>query len=83
MAVKPLDLREIISTRARNTYAYRINFQTIGYETLPKMTAWCEENCQGLWDSHSKYALYFRFAEERDATMFMLRWGSADGNKLK
>jgi hypothetical protein len=79
----PLDIREIIRTRARNIYAYRINFQEVGYETLPKMKAWCESNCEGLWDSHSTYALYFRFAEERDATMFMLRWGGADGNKLK
>lgn len=79
----PTDIREIISSRARNIYAYRINFQEVGYEALPKMQSWCESNCTGLWDSHSRYALYFRFAEERDATMFMLRWGTAEGNKLK
>lgn len=81
--MKPLDIRSVLATRARNMYPYRINFDSIGYENLPKMKQWCEENCQDIWDSHSKYALYFRFVDEKDATMFMLRWGSADGNKLK
>ena len=75
-------VNEILATRARATFSYRINFDTIGYETLPKMKEWCEEQCQGLWRSHTTHALYFQFAEERDATMFMLRWGGADGNKL-
>lgn len=83
MDVKPLDLRSVLASRARNIYAYRINFDSIGYDNLDKMRAWCETNCEGLWDSHSRYALYFRFEQERDATMFMLRWGTANGNKLK
>lgn len=77
------DIRSILATRARSTFGHRINFQEVGYATLPKMVEWCENNCTGLWDHHSRFALYFRFAEERDATMFMLRWGSAEGNKLK
>jgi hypothetical protein len=76
-------MSEILSTRSRATFSYRINFDTIGYTTLPKMEQWCEENCEGLWRSQSFHSLYFQFAEERDATMFMLRWGTAEGNKLK
>jgi len=76
-------VQEIMATRARATFSYRINFEKVGYETLPKMKAWCEENCKDLWRNEQVHALYFQFAEERDATMFMLRWGTAEGNKLK
>ena len=77
------NVQEILATRARATFAYRINFDNIGYDTLPKMKAWCEEKCEGLWRNEQYYALYFQFELERDATMFMLRWGGAEGNKLK
>lgn len=81
--MKAASMNEILATRSRATFSHRINFDTIGYETLPKMKQWCEEQCQGLWRSHTTHALYFQFEEERDATMFMLRWGGAEGNKLK
>ncbi len=76
-------VQEILATRARATFSHRINFQTVGYTTLPKMKEWCEENCKGLWRCESFHALYFQFENERDATMFMLRWGTAEGNELK
>lgn len=76
-------VNEILATRARATFSHRINFDRVGYDMLPKMKQWCEDNCQDLWRCESHHALYFQFAEERDATMFMLRWGTADGNKLK
>jgi hypothetical protein len=47
------------------------------------MREWCFEKCTGLWRCEATHALYFQFEESRDATMFMLRWGGADGNKLK
>lgn len=47
------------------------------------MEDWCGENCKGLWRSHSTYAIYWQFEEEKDAIMFMLRWGGASGNELK
>jgi len=47
------------------------------------MRQWCTENCQGLWRLQHVHALYFQFEEERDAVMFMLRWGTAEGNRLK
>jgi hypothetical protein len=81
--MKIATLNDIIATRARATFSHRINFETISYESLPNMKQWCEENCQGLWRSHTTHALYWQFEEERDAVMFMLRWGGASGNKVK
>jgi hypothetical protein len=83
MAIKTPTLSSILSTRARATFSYRINFDTIGYETLPKMKEWCETNCKGLWRSETYHALYWQFEDDYDATMFMLRWGGAEGNRLK
>ena len=76
-------VQEIMATRARATFSYRANFSTIGYDNVDRMKQWCEENCEGLWRSETHYALYFQFELEKDATMFMLRWGTAEGNKLK
>lgn len=81
--LKIATVQEILSTRSRATFAYRVNFDQVGYDTLPKMKAWCEEQCDDIWRCESVHALYFQFAGERDATMFMLRWGHAEGNKLK
>lgn len=77
------DLKQLLATRARATFSHRINFETVGFLTLNKMKEWCDINCQGLWRVESVYALYFQFENERDATMFMLRWGAVEGNKLK
>ena len=76
-------LSEILSTRSRAVFPYRVNFDTIGYDNLDKMKVWCETNCKGLWRSEHFFALYFQFENDYDATMFMLRWGSSNGNKLK
>jgi len=81
--VKIATLNNILATRARATFSHRINFQEVGYETLPKMKEWCEENCTGLWRNEQVHAVYFQFEEDRDATMFMLRWGGAEGNTLR
>jgi hypothetical protein len=83
MAVTIPDLRDIMATRARATFSHRINFDTIGYESLDLMRSWCEDNCEGLWRLEHVHALYFQFENDRDAMMFMLRWGSAEGNRLK
>ncbi len=76
-------LARILATRVRAEYSYRINFETVGYNNLPKMEEWCGEKCTGLWRSQHEHALYFQFELEKDATMFMLRWATADGNKLR
>lgn len=83
MANNLTTLNEILATRARATFAYRINFDSVGYSTLPKMIDWCDKNCEDIWHCERTHALYFQFDNERDATMFMLKWGGADGNKLK
>ena len=80
---KVATIREVLATRARAVFPYRINFQTVGYKTFPEMKEWCETNCKGIWRNEQEHALYFQFSDDYDATMFMLRWGSAEGNELK
>jgi hypothetical protein len=80
---KVTTLNEILATRARAMFPYRINFATVGYQVFPKMEGWCENNCKGLWRCEKFHALYFQFENDHDATMFMLRWGSAEGNKIR
>ena len=80
---KVITLNEILATRSRAIFPYRINFQSIGYETLPAMIKWCEINCKGIWRSEQIHAIYFQFSDDYDATMFMLKWATAEGNKLK
>jgi hypothetical protein len=74
---------EVLATRSRATFSHRINFDQLALANLKIMKAWCHEKCTGLWRCESTHALYFQFEESQDATMFMLRWGSAEGNKLK
>jgi hypothetical protein len=76
-------LQEIMATRACATFSCRINFDFIGLNNKHDMNRWCEEHCKGLWRSETFHALYWQFELEKDATMFMLRWGSAEGNKLR
>jgi hypothetical protein len=80
---KATTLNEILATRARAIFPYRINFDQISYTLLPEMRAWCENSCKGIWRCESTHALYFQFSDDYDATMFMLRWGGAKGNVLK
>ena len=76
-------VNEILATRSRATFSRRINFESILSTNTDKMKEWCEENCEGLWRSETYHALYWQFENEKDATMFMLRWGTAERNKLK
>jgi len=76
-------VQEILATRARATFSHRVNFDNIRMNNLDPMRDWCSANCTGLWRCEATHALYFQFEESRDATMFMLRWGSAEGNELK
>jgi len=76
-------LGELLATRSRTVFPYQINFNSLGYTTLSEMKAWCETTCKGIWRCESTHALYFQFSDDYDATMFILRWGSAEGNVLK
>jgi hypothetical protein len=69
-------LREILSTRAKMKFDRRINFENISPERYGLMKQWCDENCQGFWNSNSTYAVYFQFENDRDAMMFALKWAS-------
>lgn len=75
-------VEEVMATRARATFSHRVNFDAIKYKHLDVMKSWCTDNCQGLWRAETVHALYFQFENERDAFLFMLKWGAADGNKL-
>jgi hypothetical protein len=81
--LKIASIQEILATRVRATFSHRINFDRIGYGNLDPMREWCNDQCHGLWRCETTHALYWQFADEKDATMFMLRWGGAEGNKLK
>lgn len=81
--MKIASMQEILATRMRAEFPYRINFHAIAYDNKEPMQEWCEKNCQGLWRNETYYAIYWQFELERDATMFMLRWGTAKGNELR
>lgn len=81
--IKTVSLSEIMATRSRAIFSHRINFQTVGYDNLDAMREWCNQRCQGLWRCETHHALYWQFEDEQDATMFMLRWGTAAGNTVK
>lgn len=76
-------VNETLATRSRATFAYRINFKTIGFNNKDPMNEWCEQRCQGLWKSETFFAIYWQFELESDAIMFYLRWATSDGNVIK
>ena len=81
--LKTASLDEVLLTRAREIWSYRINFDYVTVENKHAMNQWCEQNCREIWRSENYFALYWQFTDEQDATMFMLRWGTAQGNKLR
>lgn len=74
-------INEILATRAKTKFAYRIDFDTINEPD--DMKKWCEERCSGIWRAHFQYATYFQFENETDALMFSLRWGGTQGKSLR
>jgi hypothetical protein len=68
-------LDAILVTRAKIKFPYRINFDNITHNQIEEMAVWCINNCTDLWREEHYHALYFQFADERDAMMFMLKWG--------
>ncbi len=76
-------LEDILATREKTRFRHRINFVNILPENQLLMEEWCRTNCHDTWRSHNNYAIYFQFENEKDATMFMLRWGNAYGNQLQ
>jgi len=68
-------LNELLATRARAVFPYRVNFNQITVAQVEEMAVWCINNCQGLWREEHYHALYFQFADDYDAMMFMLKFG--------
>ena len=73
---KIANLREVLSTRTRQTFPYRINFNQVSIADLAEMKNWCEEKCNGVWHCESYHALYFQFENDHDAMLFNLKFGS-------
>ena len=68
-------LNELLATRARAVFPYRVNFDQIQLSQITEMADWCINNCKELWREEHYHALYFQFTDERDAMMFMLKFG--------
>lgn len=68
-------LDNILATRAKIIYPYRVNFDNITHNQIEEMAVWCINNCKEIWREEHYYALYFQFTDERDAMMFMLKFG--------
>ena len=68
-------LGELLATRARATFPYRVNFNNITHNQIEEMAVWCINNCKALWREEHFHALYFQFADDQDAMMFMLKFG--------
>ncbi len=72
---KVATLNDLLATRARAVFPYRANFNNITRNQIEEMASWCINNCKELWREEHYHALYFQFADERDAMMFMLKFG--------
>jgi hypothetical protein len=75
MSVKTATLNDILATRSKMVWAHRINFDSLGLGDIDEMKSWCEKNCKDVWRCEQYYALYFQFSDDKDATMFMLKFG--------
>jgi hypothetical protein len=72
---KVATLNELLATRARAVFPYRVNFNHIPVAQVEEMAVWCINNCAGLWREEHVHALYFQFENDYDAMMFMLKFG--------
>jgi len=72
---KVASLNELLATRARAVFPYRVNFNQITVAQVEEMAVWCINNCRGLWRVEHYHALYFQFEDDYDAMMFMLKFG--------
>ncbi len=72
---KIASLNELLATRARTVFPYRVNFNNITHNQIEEMASWCINNCKEPWREEHYHALYFQFTDERDAMMFMLKFG--------
>jgi hypothetical protein len=72
---KVASLNELLATRARAVFPYRVNFDQITVAQVEEMAVWCINNCRALWREEHYHALYFQFEDDYDAMMFMLKFG--------
>jgi hypothetical protein len=71
-------INDILCSRERIRFRYRINITPTSDAQYNSVVDWCQEHCTDVWRStnYHMYATYFQFDDEKDVTMFMLRWGA-------
>lgn len=74
---KIASLDQLLATRAKVVWPHRINLDQPSANQRNAMYKWCEGNVKGMWRMSSEFADYFQFADERDAIMFMLKFGGS------
>jgi hypothetical protein len=79
---KVATLNDLLATRARARFPYRINFSSARLDNIEEMKEWCQLNCRDIWRCESYFAIYFQFGDDYDATMFALKW-AGNGNTIK
>lgn len=68
-------LEQLLATRVRINFRYRVNLSPgTDYVKLKEIDEWCRTHCKGPWQSNDKFAVYYQFEDERDATLFTLKW---------
>jgi hypothetical protein len=52
----------------------RITLSTKQENNIPKIYFWCQENCKSDWYFVYEETDMIHFADEREATLFILKW---------
>ena len=69
-------LDSILETRTKTVWPYRVDIDTtIGQKAVD---AWCEKHCKGKFTSIQlgNRVIIYRFKNQNDMTLFILRWGT-------
>lgn len=72
-------LGQLLATRVKVTWPYRINLRVNSAAELDKMRDWCENHAKGKWRVSTEFIDYFQFQDDADAVMFMLKFGGSRG----
>lgn len=70
-------LEQILATRVKVMWPYRINLHQASAADLDAMYEWCTAHTAGKWRVSTEFADYFQFQEDQDAVMFMLKYGGS------
>ena len=74
MSLKIATIDEIMNTRVKQSWMYRVDINANGFE-IREMINWCETRAAGKWRCNQVIIDYFQFEKDSDAMMFMLKFG--------